>query len=297
MLVNEVFSGSLSGNLEPKTLGIGELEAGKPDIKESEAGRLDLSSDQVKRLISSPVTALPFAQQINLMLQWAQRHQSRFVCVANVHMLMEAHWHPEMNQVLSDADLVTPDGMPLVVMLKLLGVTQQDRVAGLDILQELCRLAPKHNTSVYFVGSEFRILEKIKNRLQQEFPNLVIAGLEPLPFRPLTAEEDQAIAERINTSGAGLVFVSLGCPKQELWMSRQKGQINATMIGLGGAFPVYAGLQKRAPNWVRRFSLEWAYRLVQEPARLWKRYATTIPPFLWLAGKQLITSPRNPRNP
>jgi N-acetylglucosaminyldiphosphoundecaprenol N-acetyl-beta-D-mannosaminyltransferase len=295
MLVNEVFSGTLSGDLEPKTPEIEIIEAEKIDIKEVETRELSLVSGHSKHLIGSPVTALPFAQQINLMLQWAQQHQSRFVCVANVHMLMEAHWHPEMNQVLNAADLVTPDGMPLVVMLKLLGVTQQDRVAGLDILQELCRQSPEFRTSIYFVGSELRILEKIKTRLHQEFPDLVIAGLEPLPFRPLTVEEDQAIAERINASGAGLVFVSLGCPKQELWMSRQKGQINATMIGLGGAFPVYAGLQKRAPNWVRRFSLEWAYRLIQEPARLWKRYATTIPSFLWLAGKQLIVSARNPR--
>jgi N-acetylglucosaminyldiphosphoundecaprenol N-acetyl-beta-D-mannosaminyltransferase len=293
MLVNEVFSGTVSGDLEPKTLEIGELEAGKLNTRESEVEKLDPSLNHFKKLISSPVTALPFTQQINLMLQWAQQHQSRFVCVANVHMLMEAHWHPEMNQVLNAADLVTPDGMPLVVMLKLLGVIQQDRVAGLDVLQELCRLAPECNTSVYFVGSEFRILEKIQSRLHQEFPDLVIAGLEPLPFRPLTVEEDQAIAQRINASGAGLVFVSLGCPKQEMWMFRQKGQINATMIGLGGAFPVYAGLQKRAPNWVRRFSLEWAYRLIQEPARLWKRYATTIPPFLWLAGKQLFANSRD----
>jgi N-acetylglucosaminyldiphosphoundecaprenol N-acetyl-beta-D-mannosaminyltransferase len=249
-------------------------------------------SVKVKTLINSPVTALPFKQQIALMLQWASTRESRVVCVANVHMLMESYQRPEFNQVLNHADLVTPDGMPLVVMLRLLGAHGQDRVAGLDILTELCRLAPEQDTSIFFVGSEPAILNGMRRRLAAEFPNLAIAGMEPLPFREMTPEENESIINQINASGAGLVFVSLGCPKQETWMMQRQGRIQATMIGVGGAFPVYAGIHRRAPRWVRALSLEWAFRLIQEPRRLWRRYASTIPPFLWLAAKQLLAGRR-----
>lgn len=240
-------------------------------------------------VIGSPVSAAEFDTQIEIMLDWASNRASKVVCVANVHMLTEAYWHPEFNSVLKNADLITPDGMPLVWMLKLLGAHNQNRVAGLDILQSLCKLAPQRKISVFFLGSEANILNRIKMKLEGEFPNLEIAGMEPLPFRPLTRAEDETIIQKIHESGAGIVFVSLGCPKQEYWMNQHKDKIQAVMIGLGGAFPVYAGLQKRAPLWVRNLGLEWFYRLIQEPGRLWKRYGTTIPPFIWLAAKQLIS--------
>jgi N-acetylglucosaminyldiphosphoundecaprenol N-acetyl-beta-D-mannosaminyltransferase len=239
-------------------------------------------------ILNSPVTALPFHEQIELMIQWAQERVSRVVCVANVHMLMEAYQKPEMGYVLQRADLVTPDGMPLVWMLKLLGVTNAERVAGLDILAAICTRAAEQQIPVFFLGSDRSTLKKMRERLDQDFPGLQIAGMEDLPFRPLTIEEDQAIVDQVNISGAGLVFVCLGCPKQEMWMTAHREKIQATMLGLGGAFPVYAGIQRRAPAWIRSWGLEWAYRLVQEPRRLWKRYVMTIPPFSWLAAKQLF---------
>jgi N-acetylglucosaminyldiphosphoundecaprenol N-acetyl-beta-D-mannosaminyltransferase len=243
-----------------------------------------------KAVIGSPVTALPFDVQIAIMLEWADKCKSRFVCVANVHMLMEAYWHSKFAGVLKNADLVTPDGMPLVWMLRLMGAQKQDRVAGMDILLTLCRLAPTTNISVFFLGSQTMILERIKVKLKQEIPNLKIAGMEPLPFQPLSQAENDAVVQKINKSGAGLVFVSLGCPKQEYWISQNKGKISAVMIGLGGAFPVYAGIHKRAPRWVRELGLEWAYRLAQEPRRLWNRYTRTNLTFIYLALKQLAIS-------
>lgn len=116
--------------------------------------------------------------------------------------------------------------------------------------------------------------------------------MEPLPFHPITPEEDEAIVQKLNESGAGLVLVSLGCPKQEIWMAKHQGKVQAVMVGLGGAFPVYAGIHKRAPQLIRSSGLEWLYRLAQEPRRLWGRYSSTIPVFLWLALKQLLTSPK-----
>jgi N-acetylglucosaminyldiphosphoundecaprenol N-acetyl-beta-D-mannosaminyltransferase len=238
-------------------------------------------------IIDSPVTALPFAKQLEAISIWARERVSHFVCVANTHMLIEAHWNPDFDRVLRAADLITPDGMPLVWMMKLLGEHQQNRVAGMDIFLALCHEASIQGIGVFFVGSQKDVLEKIRRRLNIEFPNLDIAGMEPLPFRPLTIDEDVVLTRQINESGAGLVFVSLGCPKQEYWMASHKGRIQAVMLGLGGIFPIYAGIQKRAPHWAREAGLEWLYRLFQEPRRLWKRYGTTIPIFIWLALKQL----------
>ena len=247
-------------------------------------------------VIDSPVTALPFEQQIKLMLSWAKCRVSKFVCVANVHMLVEAYRHADLSSVLKSADIVTPDGMPLVWMMRCLGVPTQDRVAGLDILFALCQAASAQGVSIFFVGSTPEILNRMRARLNREFPDLPIADMEPLPFRPLTPAEDQALIEKVHNSGAGLVMVSLGCPKQERWMAQHKDKIQAVMIGLGGAFPVYAGLQKRAPRLVRDLGFEWLYRLIQEPQRLCSRYRDTIPPFIWLALKQLLAQERPTRN-
>ncbi|MCY7278346.1 MAG: WecB/TagA/CpsF family glycosyltransferase [Phormidesmis sp. CAN_BIN44] len=242
-----------------------------------------------KNVIGLPVTALTFDDQIALILKWARCLTSKVVCIANVHMLVEAYRDPGFTPVLQNADLVTPDGMPLVWMLRSMGSPNQDRVAGLDVLQELCGQASIENISVFFLGSQASILEKMRSQLEQDFPNLQIAGMEPLPFRPLSQDEDRAVVQRLNESGCGLVFVSLGCPKQEIWMSKHKDQVRAVMIGLGGAFPVYAGIHKRAPQVIRSLGLEWLYRLAQEPHRLWCRYCSTIPIFIWLACKQLVT--------
>lgn len=240
-------------------------------------------------LIDTPVTALPFDTQIKMMLEWAKSYASKVVCVANVHMLMEAHWHPDFSSVLTTADLVTPDGMPLVWMMRLMGVHQQDRVAGMDILLSLCQLAQLQNIKIFCLGSQATILEKMRTKLADEFPDLQITGMEPLPFRPLTQVEDDDIIQKIHESKAQVVLVSLGCPKQEYWMHEHKGKIQAVMVGLGGVFPVLAGIHKRPPLWVRNAGLEWLYRLIQEPRRLWRRYGKTIPPFIWIASRQLLS--------
>lgn len=246
-----------------------------------------------RSVIGFPVAALPFDEQIALALKWAKAFTSKVICVANVHMLIEGYQNPSFARVLREADLLTPDGMPLVWMLRFAGISRQDRVAGLDILAAICEAAPSQRVSVFFLGSQQEILDRMKIRLTEEFPGLEIADMQPLPFRSLTIAEDEAIIRHINDSGAGIVFVSLGCPKQEMWMSQHKGKINAVMIGLGGAFPVYAGIQRRAPQLIRLAGLEWLYRLIQEPRRLWKRYWSTIPLFVWLVCKQLLHRQRD----
>ncbi len=245
-----------------------------------------------KKVLDFPITALKFDDQIQTILRWASDRESKTVCVANVHMLMEAHWNPDFASILKNADLVTPDGMPLVWMMRKMGANYQDRVAGMDIFLALCQQAQTQNLSVFFVGSQTEILSRMRKRLEQEFPQLNIAAMEPLPFHPLTAIEDAELINKINSSGAGVVLVSLGCPKQEHWMAQHKNKIQAVMIGVGGVFPVYAGIHKRAPRILRDLGLEWLYRLIQEPRRLGRRYILTIPPFIWLATKQLLSSSR-----
>jgi N-acetylglucosaminyldiphosphoundecaprenol N-acetyl-beta-D-mannosaminyltransferase len=209
---------------------------------------------------------------------------------------MEAYWNPEFASILHNSDVVTPDGMPLVWMMRHMGTHDQDRVAGMDIFLEVCKHAQTHDISVFFVGSQPEILGKMQTKLEQEFPKLKIAGMEPLPC-PVREIEDQALIDNINSSGAGIVWVSLGCPKQEKWMIRHKNKIQAVMVGVGGVFPVYAGIKKRAPRVVRDLGLEWLYRWMQEPRRLCRRYTTTIPAFIWLATRQLFLTNLNNSSP
>ena len=247
-----------------------------------------------KELLDTPVTCLSFEEQIMLMLRWAKARTSKVVCLANVHMLMEAYWNPIFSQVLHRADLVTSDGKPLVLMLRLLGIKHQNQVAGMDVFLNLCDLAEQTGVKVYFIGSTEQILRQIKQKLAREYPILQVAGMKAVPY--VSTEElndgyscDRELIAEVNQSGAGIVFVCLGCPKQEIWMSRYQGTINSVMIGVGAVFSMYAGINPRAPHWIQKAGLEWLFRLLQEPRRLWRRYGSTIPPFLYLAIRQLLT--------
>jgi N-acetylglucosaminyldiphosphoundecaprenol N-acetyl-beta-D-mannosaminyltransferase len=242
----------------------------------------------VRYLLSIPIGAIPFDEQISLIIEWARLRKSKMVCLANVHMLMEAYWNEKFASILKGADLISSDGMPLVWMLKLMGIYNQERVAGMDVFLKLCQLAPQCDVSIFFLGSESQILQRIEEKIKLEFPQVQIAGMESLPFRPLTSSEDEELIERINNSGAGVLLLCLGCPKQETWIAQHQDKVKAVMIGVGAVFPVYAGIHKRAPRHIRDLGLEWLYRLIQEPKRLWYRYLQTIPLFVYLAFKQLI---------
>jgi N-acetylglucosaminyldiphosphoundecaprenol N-acetyl-beta-D-mannosaminyltransferase len=246
-----------------------------------------------QNVIGFPVTVLPFDAQVAQVIKWAKGGLSKVVCVANVHMLVEACNDRSLATILNRADMVTPDGMPLVWMVQQLRKIEQDRVAGMDLMMSVCQSASEQGLSVYFLGSERSVLEHMRVRLERDFPRLKIAGMEPLPMLSVPIVVDQDVVEQVNCSGASIVFVALGCPKQEKWMAAYHNRINAVMLGVGGVFPVYAGLQQRAPEFIRSAGLEWLYRLVQEPRRLWKRYSKTIPPFVWLAFKQLMRASRS----
>ena len=220
----------------------------------------------------------------------AAERRSAFVCLANVHMTIEAHRHPDFGGDLRSADLVAPDGMPLVHALKWLHGLEQERVAGFDLLQALLRTADTQRLSVFIYGETEPILARLEKRIRQEFPQIRFAGAISPPFRSLSAEEEQDHLAAINASGAHLVLVALGCPRQEKWMARQKGQVHGVMLGLGAALGVFAGVNKRAPGWMQRHSLEWLYRLMQEPRRLAGRYLVSNSLFLVLVGRHILAN-------
>jgi N-acetylglucosaminyldiphosphoundecaprenol N-acetyl-beta-D-mannosaminyltransferase len=226
-----------------------------------------------------------FALEITRM---ARDNVSSYVCVANVHMCIEVWQNSDFATAVNGADIATPDGMPMVKSLKLLYGIDQERVAGMDLLPDLIAEAEKNDLSIFFYGSTDEVLRKISERIQREHPQVKVAGMLSPPFRVLSEKEEGEMVERINASGANMVMVALGCPKQELWMARHKGKINAVMLGVGGAFPVYAGVQTRAPEWMQKCSLEWLYRLWQEPRRLFKRYFVTNSLFVALLLKEII---------
>ena len=251
--------------------------------------QLSVHSSQTANIIGVPVTALRLDVLVSIILEWASSHLSKCVFAANTHTLVEAHQNPYLSSILHDTDIITPDGMPLVWMIKLLNkVRNQQRITGTDLFLSLCQKAHLKNISIFLLGSQPTILNLMRLKLEREFPNLRLAGMEALPFRPLTAAENKDLIEQVNATGAGLVFVSLGCPKQELWIAEHKDKLKGVMIGVGAVFPMYAGIYKRAPGWMQESGLEWLYRLIQEPRRLWHRYRTTIPIFIWLALKQIL---------
>ncbi|MBW4646956.1 MAG: WecB/TagA/CpsF family glycosyltransferase [Goleter apudmare HA4340-LM2] len=243
-------------------------------------------------LLNIPITCLPLDEQIMLIGCWAKMRASRVVCLANVHMIMEAYRSPSFKKNLQKADLVTPDGKPLVLMLRGLGILHQNQVAGMDVFLSLCALAETMGTPVYFLGSTQEILDKMKLKLDQEYPILKVAGMKAIPYMTIDQIEKThniELIKEINQSDAGVIFVCLGCPKQEIWMSHYQGLIKGVMIGIGAVFSMYAGDTPRAPYWIQQLYLEWLYRLLQEPRRLWRRYGETIPPFIYLALKQVLS--------
>ncbi|HEU4472783.1 MAG TPA: WecB/TagA/CpsF family glycosyltransferase, partial [Flavisolibacter sp.] len=229
---------------------------------------------------------------IQAIIGMAARRESRYVCVANVHMLVEAYQNKDFASIVQNADVATPDGKPLSWALRLLYNTKQERVSGMDLLPDLLRAAEQHALPVYIYGGQQQTISDTQGFLQKAFPSLPVAGAYSPPFRKLTDEEENAVAERINQSGARLVFVVLGCPKQEKWMAAMKGKVHATMVGIGGALPVLIGAQKRAPVWMQKGGLEWLYRLLQEPSRLLKRYTVTNSMFLYLITKAYLKRKR-----
>ena len=240
-------------------------------------------------LLGSRIDSLSWEQALSRITGWAQSggsDASRIVCVCNVHSLVTARRDPALRTALHDADLCVPDGAPLAWLMRRQGWPEQQRISGPELMQLLLSEAERLQLPVYLLGGTFDTLQKLRARLRNKLPRLLLAGQYSPPFRELSNEDNRQILRMIETSGARLVFVGLGCPKQEKWMAQQRGKLPAVMIGVGAAFDYHAGTLRRAPPAWQHAGLEWLYRLAMEPVRLFGRYLVTNTLFLlWLPGQ------------
>ena len=242
----------------------------------------------VTLVLEIPIDVLSWSQAMRTLLQWAQERESRYVAICNVHVTVTAVCKAEFRQVIYGADMALADGAPVAWMLRQRGYRDQLRMSGPDLMKRLLKACSVSGISVYFYGSTETVLAKLHDRIKEQFPDLQVAGMTSPPFRSLSAEEDQADVAKINDSGAGIIFVGLGCPKQEQWMAKHRDHIKGVMIGVGAAFDFHAGTLQRAPQWIRESGFEWLHRLLSEPRRLGMRYFVTNSLFLALAARDFF---------
>jgi N-acetylglucosaminyldiphosphoundecaprenol N-acetyl-beta-D-mannosaminyltransferase len=246
-----------------------------------------------KNIVGTKVSLTSYEEVVALCREWAQGgadERGHYVCVTSVHGVIEARGDASLRRALDEADVVTPDGMPVVWALRSLGVKKQQRVYGPTLMVHVCEAAARDGLAIFLYGARPETLKDLSERLRAKFEGLHIAGSYSPPFRPLTAEEETDVQWRIRESGAQILFVGLSTPKQEKWMGAHRESLpGVTMIGVGAAFDFHAGRTRQAPVWMQRNGLEWLFRLLVEPLRLWRRYLLITPRFLPLWLMQWLT--------
>ncbi len=245
----------------------------KPAISRHILGmRVDCSSyeDAVQQVLNAAETRTPF-----------------WLCPACVQTVVEAHRAPSFREVMDTANLVTTDGMPLVWALRLMGLKNASRVYGPTLTEKILETVAVSGVPVGFYGSSQDSLDRLQARLRERWPRLNIAYAYSPPYRPLTPEEDSEVTASIQASGARILFVSLGCPKHELFAWNHYRKLNMPILAVGAAFDFLAGVKPQAPAWMQAIGLEWFFRLLSEPRRLWRRYLLMNPVFVFLFAAQL----------
>lgn len=242
------------------------------------------------RVIGIPIDALSWDDARSRLMSWASSRASKYVAICNVHSVVTATQDADFRRVIEQADMATPDGAPVAWTLRRKGFRGQPRLNGPDLMWRLCADAQSSGIGIGLYGSSPATLSKLEQVLRSSFPRLSIGYSVSPPFRALSVEEDEAACREINASGIGLLFVGLGCPKQEHWMAAHRGRLQAVMLGVGAAFDYHAGTISRAPPWMRSAGLEWFHRLCAEPKRLWRRYLFTNARFLAASSIDLIRS-------
>lgn len=241
-----------------------------------------------RSVLGMRVDATSYDDASRRVVQWAQERRPAYVCVSTVHMVMESFDSETFRGMVNGADLVTPDGRPLVWALRAFGVKGVSQVRGTDLTTRVVERAAREGVPIGLYGGTPELLESFVGVLERRFPGVrVVCTIAP-PFRPLTPEEDAAVTREIAESGARILFVGIGCPKQERWMSEHKGRFSAVMLGVGAAFDFHTGQVRQAPSWMQTAGLEWVFRLIMDPRRLWKRYAKHNPRFVGLLVLQLL---------
>lgn len=247
-----------------------------------------LPSGRSCSVLGMRVDELDYDCVVNQISHWAKAAQSRTMCISTVHMVMEAYDDPDFRKIVNEADLVGADGIPIIHVSRWLGLQRQDRVFAPDLVVRLCKQASEDGTPVGFYGSTPQVIQDLVNQVTKQFPRLQVSYSYAPPFRPLTAEETAGIIQSINQSGARILFVGLGCPRQERWISEMRTRVNAVMLGVGWAFDVVAGHSRVAPAWVQRIGMEWFFRLILNPRKLWRRHLRNNPRFIVLILRQFF---------
>lgn len=249
-----------------------------------------------QRVVAVDISTTTYDEVVGLCAEWAAERRTspparaHYICVTSVHGVILAQDDPEVARVLNEADIVTPDGMPIVWAIRSFGHPEQQRVYGPTLMLKICGNAERTGDRIFLYGGREETLPVLSQRLLARFPNLKIAGSYSPPFRPLTAEEDRNVREQITASQADIVFVGISTPKQEKWMYGHRESFpGVTLIGVGAAFDFHAGRTRQAPAWMQRNGLEWLFRLLMEPSRLWRRYLLTTPRFLPLWARQRLS--------
>jgi N-acetylglucosaminyldiphosphoundecaprenol N-acetyl-beta-D-mannosaminyltransferase len=241
-----------------------------------------------KRVVSINLSLISYREALNQILELGSKRLPSYACFSNVHMTIEAHHSRTFKEMVNGANFAFADGMPLVFALRLLFGIRQDRIAGMDFTASVLKGCEEKGLSVFLFGSTPETLDAFYAQIKKDYPSLRLAGMISPPFRALSEDETNSMIAEINNAGTHIVLVGLGCPKQEIWMAKNSALINACLLGVGGAFGIYAGTAKRAPEWMRSVGLEWVFRWLQEPRRLFKRYAITNTLFIGLLIKQFF---------
>ena len=205
-----------------------------------------------------------------------------YICVSNVYTTVMSYEEPEYCEIQNGGIMAIPDGGPLSALGKKRGNFNMERTTGPNLMEEIFKISEKNGYKHLFYGSTAETLEKMSANLKQQYPNISISEMISPPFTKMDREQDEEMIKRINTADVDFIWVGLGAPKQERWMAEHQGKVKGLMIGVGAGFDFYAGNIKRAPEWMQNHDLEWLYRLIQEPKRLFGRYMRTNTKFLWL---------------
>lgn len=244
-------------------------------------------------LFGVKVTPTTYAEAVDWCIRRAKDRIGACVDLMAVHSLVTAAQDGDYRHRINTFEIVAPDGQPVRWALNYFYRTGlKDRVYGPEFTLRICQAAAKEGVSLYLYGGTDDVLKKFADNLTAKYPGLKIAGMEAPPFRPLTQEEDAAVIKRVNDSGAGLMLVGIGCPKQENFAFAHRNSIYAVQLCVGAAFDFHAGVKKTAPAWMQKRGLEWLFRLVSEPGRLWKRYFFTNSVYLFLFARKAIVDGR-----
>lgn len=244
---------------------------------------LDKSQIPVCPIMGVNIATINMDWLLNYTKQNIKALSGDYMCVANVHTTVLSYEDESFRTVQNGGIMAIPDGGPLASVGRKRGYTEMQRTTGPSYMEEIMKISLENGYRHYFYGATQETLDKLKGALEKEYPGIQIVGMYSPPFRTVTREEDREIIERINATNPDFLWIGLGAPKQEKWMAVHHGKVKGFMVGVGAGFDYLAGNIKRAPEWMQKRNLEWFYRLMQEPLRLFDRYWRTNWKFLWNA--------------